>query len=154
MWKKVPMLDNKYEVSDTGDLRRCVDGLVLSKRSQKEGYIRYRIGVQGGKRDYFAHVLVADAFIGPKPHKWVIDHINTDRSDNRLSNIEYVTHRENVVRGQLCKKRSNRSSRYVGVTVSPKGGIVARKCVNGKHHHIGSFKTEEDAHQAYLDFEG
>lgn len=59
-------------------------------------------------RDKFFHVLVAVAFLGEKPsEKHSVDHINRDKSDNRLCNLRWATHSEQ----QLNKDKVSRSSR-------------------------------------------
>jgi hypothetical protein len=45
---------------------------------------------------YYVHQLVMLTFVGPCPEGLEIDHINLDTSNNRLSNLRYVTHRENI----------------------------------------------------------
>lgn len=42
------------------------------------------------------HVLVAEAFIGPRPDGLEVHHIDHDRMNPRVDNLEYVTHQENV----------------------------------------------------------
>lgn len=54
------------------------------------------VNVEGKTRT--VHSLVAEAFLGPRPKGYDIDHISGDKTDNRLCNIEYVTHMENIRR--------------------------------------------------------
>lgn len=60
-----------------------------SKNSK--GYLRVGIG---GKR-YFVHSLVLEAFVGPCPEGFECNHKDRNRSDNRLENLEWVTHQDN-----------------------------------------------------------
>ena len=56
------------------------------------GYTRVRIN----KQDWLVHRIVFYMFHGRDPGKKVIDHINGDKSDNRILNLRAVTHRQNI----------------------------------------------------------
>ena len=49
----------------------------------------------GKRKKVMVHILVAEAFLGPKPNGYEIDHINSIRKDNRAANLKYVTREEN-----------------------------------------------------------
>jgi hypothetical protein len=74
-----------------------------------------------------------------------IDHINFDKSDNRLSNLRVISARENTSR----VKRGT-SSKYVGVYfMKSRSKWDARIKVLGKVKHLGYFDDEYQAHLAY-----
>jgi hypothetical protein len=50
------------------------------------------------------HLLVADAFHGPRPAGLHVDHVNGDKADNRPENLEYVTPAENVRRAAAMRR--------------------------------------------------
>lgn len=69
----------------------------------------------------------------------MIDHINRDRLDNRISNLRIVTYSEN---------HQNRSS--VNGYVEKKGRFYASIVIGRKRHYLGAFGTADDARAAYL----
>lgn len=87
----------KYEVSDAGEVRHKASKRVLKPFVDAlQEYARVTLYRDGGKRrKVMIHVLVMEAFVGRKEEGMEIDHINTDRSDSRLSNLRYVTPKEN-----------------------------------------------------------
>lgn len=103
-WLPVVGFEGKYEVSENGDVRRIGrDALgrlrfmnhVLA-RSYAKGYVKYLLHLgDGSRKNCLAHVLVAEAFIGPRPAGCVVNHKNGDKADPRLDNLEYVTPSEN-----------------------------------------------------------
>ena len=79
----------------------------------------------------------------------VIDHINGDPSDNRLSNLRDVTQKENL-QNRVSAQKNNKSSGLLGVTLRKNGKWGARLSVDGKNLHLGYFLSKEQAHEVYL----
>jgi hypothetical protein len=114
-WK--PTRDDRYEVSSLGRVRRVKRGQgvkklgVLKPNADRGGYLWLRIG----QKHSLVHALVASAFIGPRPEGLEIDHIDGDKKNNAVSNLEYVTPAENkrraVTLGLIRGPRSERAGR-------------------------------------------
>jgi len=76
-----------------------------------------------------------------------IDHINGDKSDNRLSNLREVTHQQNCM--NRAKARNNKSG-FVGVSWhSAAKKWQCHLSIGGKGVYLGLFESPEDAHNAY-----
>jgi DNA-binding XRE family transcriptional regulator len=93
IWKTIDGWSN-YEVSDFGRVRR--GGRLLGGHTS-HGYCRVYL-CDGGRRrcTRFAHSLVAETFLGPCPPGHQVNHINGNKADNRVGNLEYVTPAENT----------------------------------------------------------
>lgn len=74
-----------------------------------------------------------------------IDHINGVRTDNRLSNLRESDRRRN---GQ--NMQCHRQGRLAGARQAPSGRWTAKMTVGRKAKHIGTFDTEQEAHDAYM----
>lgn len=76
---------------------------------------------------YRVHRLVWEAFVGPIPGRLEVNHKNLDRMDNRLENLELLTHRENIQHAQdiYMKQRAH----------IPKGSRGGPKSVYAKIKH-------------------
>lgn len=90
-----------YEVSDLGRVRtlnykRTGKVKVLSPQATKGGYLQVLLYKDGKKKRFYVHRLVVIAFIGDIPKGMVVNHLNEDKLDNRLSNLEVVTQKENI----------------------------------------------------------
>lgn len=114
----------------------------VAGRINSNGY--WRISIQ--RRDYGAHRLAWLYVYGRLPERQ-LDHINGDRLDNRLANLREATHSQNM---QNLKRFRNNTSGYQGVR-KHKGKWQARICVDRHVHHLGSFRTAEDAAAAYAE---
>lgn len=105
------------------------------------GYIR--MDVCG--RMVYVHRIIWEIHNGPIPDGLQIDHINGIRSDNRIENLRVATGRENSQ-----NRKINRDGKLVGCSWDARGGRwVAAIHTNGSRQHLGSFRTEEEAHAAY-----
>ena len=95
-----------------------------------------------------AHILGWYLYHGVKP-RGKLDHRNEIKTDNRINNLEDVTHRENASRSHFNKRKTRIP---VGVYIdkkSTKKPFGAKITVHGRTRHLGSFATAEEASIAY-----
>lgn len=97
-WRPIDKYDGRYEVSSKGRIRSCFSGeyKIITARTYTHDYERVRFMVNGKEHRHFVHRLVAEAFIQNPENKPYVNHINGDRVDNRVENLEWVTQKENV----------------------------------------------------------
>lgn len=117
-----------YEVSSEGNVRR--NGRLLKPLSVTSGYKAVNLSYKGKTRTKTIHQLVYYSFNGGKPSglKMVIDHVDDNKANNRLSNLRLVTTYENIVKGRRfdLPERVSIMNNYNG-----KQGYAY--VVNGKH---------------------
>lgn len=124
-WKKV--LGNRTQA-----------GSACGANVDSKGYNR----VCFDKKQYRAHRIAWAIFYGEEPIKQV-DHINGDKTDNRIVNLRLATNTENS-RNAKCSR--NNSSGKTGVTYHRNAKKwVAQIVVNRKNHYLGLFDKKEDA---------
>ena len=91
-----------YEVSDLGRVRRVGGGpaarrgRVLAQHVDGRGYTSAALCFRGISRLRLIHRLVAEAFIGPIADGMQVDHIDSDKTNNRVGNLQIVTAKENT----------------------------------------------------------
>jgi len=103
--------------------------------------------ILGKRTDLHIHKLLAVAFLGhiPSGHDIVVDHINNNPLDNKISNLQLITQREN-----LTKDRRGRRSKYAGVNWDRKQKKwKARITINGKCKNNGVLIDEDHIGEAY-----
>lgn len=99
-------------------------------------------------RGYFAHRLAWLYVYGRWPVDQ-IDHINTDKNDNRIANLREATGPENS--GNQRKARAGSTTGLLGVSwYRRRNKFKASIGLSGKIMYLGYFRTAEEAHQAYL----
>jgi hypothetical protein len=102
-WRSVVGYEGYYEVSSEGRVRRIAPDtmgrtMMLGKtlsHSIVAGYPRVGLSVNGRQKAILVHQLVAAAFIGPCPPGKEVNHRDGVKTHNSISNLEYVTRREN-----------------------------------------------------------
>ena len=96
-FRKLKSLKFLYEINENGVLRNCKSKKIINGYQEKNGYIRVKIENKClGIVRTTVHRLVAEAFIPNTDNKEEVNHINSIRNDNRISNLEWVTHSENM----------------------------------------------------------
>lgn len=106
IWKDIKGYEGLYQVSNLGRVKSLQrEHKTSSKYIQKEKILSTNVGIRGYTLvslwkdnkgvQYPLHRLVAKAFIPNPENKPCIDHINTIRTDNRIENLRWVSHKEN-----------------------------------------------------------
>ena len=108
IWKEIKGYEGYFEVSNLGNFRskdrivkykkdgiRNYPGKPLLTETILEGYQRIVLMKDAIKKRYMCHRLVAETFIPNPDNKPFINHINGNRSDNRVENLEWCTQSEN-----------------------------------------------------------
>lgn len=113
-WLPVVGMEGRYEVSDQGRVRavfRARPRLMTSSINRKTGYPKVCVCGPLGQKTPSVHVLVAEAFLGPRPLGHEINHKSGVKTDASVDNLEYVTPEENrrhAFATGLCKGRPRR----------------------------------------------
>lgn len=103
-WAPVPDFLG-YHVSDLGRFM-TKRGLFEREGPSGHGYMDVKMMMgTGKKRTRCLHILVASAFLGPRPPGYVVDHIDRDKLNNRADNLRYVTQTENMRNTERYERR-------------------------------------------------
>ena len=97
-----------YSISNMGRVRNDRTGRILKCSTNNAGY---KLVVMQ-KRCYTIHRLVALHFIPNPKGLSDVNHINEDKSDNRVENLEWISHRDNMRHGTRLKRAVESSKRY------------------------------------------
>jgi len=134
-WRDVVGYEEYYRVSNLGQ--------VWSKRSNREivgGVVgeggRYRqitFSVHGIESTKFAHNIVMEAFVGPPPENMEVNHIDGDKLNNRLDNLEYVTHSDNVLHAFKLGLSNNQGENHPGNKLTKENVMEIRSLIHNSN---------------------
>lgn len=97
-FRKIKSLKFLYEIDENGNIRNAKSKKPVTGYIERNGYVRVKFENKclGGIVRTTVHRLVAEAFI-PNPNNLPeVNHIDSNRSNNHVSNLEWVTHSENM----------------------------------------------------------
>jgi len=101
-WRKSELLCGYYSVSNLGRVRREVRGSgtqvgrMIVPAPNSDGYLRAEFAMGAVSNCHYIHHLVACAFLGERPLGSEVNHKDRRKANNRSSNLEYLTHGENI----------------------------------------------------------
>jgi len=149
IWKIIDGFKD-YEISSFGKIKSLKNGgvRILKPSINSNGYYIISLCIDGISYKKKIHQLVAKVFLGHNAcgMELVINHIDFNKLNNNVSNLEIISQRENTSKR---KNLENKTSKYIGVCFKKNRYEVSIQ-INGKVHYLGRFKTEEEANEKYL----
>lgn len=94
MKKEVVGYEN-YIIYDNGDLYNKITGKMLKGSIRLNGYKQYRLSKNGEKQNFYAHRLVAEAFIPNPENLPIVNHIDGNKLNNNVTNLEWTSYSDN-----------------------------------------------------------
>lgn len=144
-WKPIPGYEGIYEASTLGRLKSICRNKILDTHMYK-GYPKIVLSKNKIRKTYRVHQLIAMTFLNHKPNgmKMTVNHKDFNRTNNRVDNLEIVSHRTNANQAHRPSV-----SKYTGVHKNSGKKWRARIHINGENKHLGYFNTEQEASAAY-----
>lgn len=158
-WVDIKGYEGLYEVSNMGRIK-SIDGIRGGKKNRyfqkgrflstnsisKKGYCVATLFKKGSRNKVYIHRVVADNFIGSLIGKQ-IDHIDWNKTNNRLDNLRVCSNSQNQS-SRLRLKPNNATSKYRGVKWNS-GKWAAGINFNNKHIYLGRYSNEIEAAIVY-----
>lgn len=128
-WKDVVGYEGLYEVSNKGRIkttrRKGTQGGFKKFTTNQDGYYRVKLCKDGKGRRTMVHRVVYEAFVGEIPKGLEINHIDENKTNNCVENLEAVTHLENVRHGTGIERMKAGLCKAV-LQFTPDGKLVER----------------------------
>lgn len=156
IWKDVKGYEELYQVSNLGRVKRVETDRILKVRVKRHGYLGVVLYNNSEPKHYIIHRLVAEAFIPNHENKPQVNHIDEDKTNNTVANLEWVTAKENANHGTRNSTMSHKivainsltgdsyrfnSIRECARTLKLSNGNISR-FFSGELSHVGGYIFE------------
>lgn len=159
-WKPIPGFEKFYEASTYGQIRN-IRGKIMKTYKINSGYLCLKFVINNERTAHLVHRLIALTFLGTFDTRPEVNHINENKEDNSLLNLDWVTRSENkqhsmatgtynclfTMKNSLGKKHLPKTtSKYHNVSYD-KARNKWRGCIRhqGKNIESKRFDTEDEA---------
>lgn len=95
-WRDIPRYEGVYAASSKGRIKRVTSERILASVSDSKGYRLTHLCKDGRRWLTQTHRLVAMSFLQPNLDGLTVNHLNGIKHDNRLVNLEVVSHKANI----------------------------------------------------------
>ena len=153
-FRKLKEGDFRYEIAQDGTCRNVKSKHIMSPDWSSNGYGRYTFTIKGVKQKYLVHRLVLSAW-GEIPEKYLkqqlgesdlqVNHIDGDKRNNHISNLEYITAKENCAHRDQILQHTNTSQGWTSQKY-PKKQVL---CVETNQIFESSYEAAEWLIQEY-----
>ena len=160
---KHPVFDN-YAANKDGDIYSLKRKKIINKNKDSNGYLFFIICNKKLEKPkfYYQHRFVYEVFRGPIPHGFEVDHIFPVKTDNRIKNLQLLTHKQNVEKSKnkaiistCIKDRKERrfiSIKKAAIELNISAGNISNICCKRKSCKTATSKKDNKKYTfRYLD---
>lgn len=142
IWKDIEGYEGVYHVSNLGRAKRVTTGRILKSGKDRGGYLQVDLCKNGKHKTHRIHRLVAQAFIPNPENKPEVNHIDENKTNNMVSNLEWMTAKENSNHGTRNERMAKAISKSNSIP------IIATNIKTGESTEL--YGTSECARQLGL----
>ena len=113
IWKDIKVYEGKYQVSNLGNIKN-LNHLnskkikIMCLKKHKKGYFQIELHKNNISKTFLVHRLVAEAFI-PNPNNYpIINHIDLNKNNNCVDNLEWCNQSQNMKHSYILKSTTEK----------------------------------------------
>jgi hypothetical protein len=157
IWKDIKGYEGYYQVSNLGrvkSLKRIVQHSngsyhtirerILKNVYDQDGYLRVTLAINGKRPIQQVHRIVMNNFIGNSALQ--VNHIDGDKENNKLNNLEYVTNIKNINHRELSINNKKKYGVYYLKSIKKHRVIIS---INNKRTSLGCFESQDEAYRVF-----
>jgi hypothetical protein len=136
IWKDVVGYEGLYQVSNLGRLKsppkKGHKGCIMKPSIKKDGYVRIQLIKCSKYKTLYVHRIVAEAFLQHDSERNEVNHIDGNKSNNKLENLEWVTSKQNIEHSIKTGLRKSSGMKGRFGKLSPKSKSILQLSACGK----------------------
>lgn len=147
--------NDNYIIYENGKIFSKKRGIFLKPSLDKKGYQIVVLTIEGKQVTKRVHRIVAEHFIPNPENKPQVNHIDKNKENNDVSNLEWVTASENMLHALKDKPKTPKKNYRHKIRRTVEKNITQvcnRFCVTIKGNYLGIYKTIEEAREARRKF--
>ena len=90
------ILNSNYYITEFGNVYNSKTHKVLNWCDNGTGYMYVTLLINGKRKNYTIHRLVAEAFVSNPNNLPTVNHIDGNKTNNNVENLRWLTHKENI----------------------------------------------------------
>ena len=154
--RDIPGYEGLYTVSEDGSIYSHKTHRNLKPQKHPSGYRKVNLSKDGVSHTYYIHRLVAEAFLPNPDNLPQINHLDEDKTNNAVSNLEWISVLDNLNYGtrndRIAKKVRCIETGEVYRSLSDAARAIGYSVAN-IHHALNSGKTCKGMHWEYVEEE-
>ncbi len=135
IWKDVVGYEGLYQISSYGNVSNNYG--LMTPQKNRFGYLKIRLSKNNQRKGFFIHRLVGIAFIDNHNNKRCINHIDGDKGNNNLQNLEWATHSENEKHAYKIGLQPNKGGEKNGRAKINKDDVIAIRNSTQSNSELG-----------------
>lgn len=122
-FRDIPGYEGLYQVSNLGRVKGLYKNIIKRLKTTKDGYLEVGLSKNGIEKKYRVHRLVAITFIPNPDNLPEVNHLDENKTNNCVSNLEWCTHKQNINYGTHHDRMVKTQSKPV-LQFDKEGGFI------------------------------
>lgn len=135
IWKDITGYEGKYQVSTSGSIRNILKNNQLKPSPDTKGYTRVNLWKDGSYKTKKIHRLVAEVFLKNDNDYAQVNHIDGDKSNNNIDNLEWCDQSYNIKHAYANNLLSKKGTKNARATIDEKTAIDIKNMLLGNLTH-------------------